>query len=197
MLQLPLERRVAPVNLRQVHHRHGHGIVDHHGYRRHQYTGTSHSDHACRRRRNAIDLDSDIALVVHQHIVDLCRCHAVAAGTVDPDGNVARACHQFFFEKLRRDIIIKPAFLGDGAVQEQRSLHCFRLVLLIPHRPVFPLPELPIPAFSVGFVRIFSSSKPMICFRSSLAFFVALSKDLPSLSVPFPAFPIDLAKFPA
>ena len=91
---------------------------------------------------DAVDLDRYVAVVVHQHIVDLRRSNAVAAGRVDPDGDIPGAGHQLILEKLRRDGIVKPAFLGDGPVQEQRSLLNLLLRILIHHRPVFPIPEL-------------------------------------------------------
>ena len=105
-------------------HKHGHG--------RYQNLRACHSDDGRCRGGNAVDLDRDIAVVVHQHIVDLSRRHAVAAGAVDPHGDVTAAAVQFILEKLRRDIIVKPAFFCDGSVQKQRPFRCLRLVLPIP-----------------------------------------------------------------
>ena len=69
-----------------VTHGHRHGIVDHHhGHRADQNFCTSHSDHACRRRCNAIDFDRDIMRIIHEHIVDLGSRHTVPAWAVDPD----------------------------------------------------------------------------------------------------------------
>ena len=62
-----------------------------------------------------VDLDRDVALVIHQHVVDLCCGHAVTARRVDPDRNVTGACVQLVAEQLRGDVIVKPAFLRDGA----------------------------------------------------------------------------------
>ena len=91
--------------------------MDHHERRgRHEHLRTSHSDDGCSRGGNAVDLDCDVAVVVHQHIVDLGGCHAVTTGRVDPDGDIPGAGHQLILEKLRRDIIVKPAFLSDRAV---------------------------------------------------------------------------------
>ena len=117
-------------------------IMDHHQCRgRHENLGTCHGNDGCGRSGNAVDFHSHIALVVHEHIVDLCRCHAVAAGRVDPHGNVAAAAVQFILEKLRRYIIVKPAFFGDGPVQKQRPLLNLFLRLLIGHRLGLPIPE--------------------------------------------------------
>nr|DAG18602.1 MAG TPA: hypothetical protein [Caudoviricetes sp.] len=110
-----------------------HGVVDHkHGHGRYQHLCACHSDDGRCGCGNTVNLDRHIALVIHEHIVNLRRSHAVAAGAVDPHGDVSAAGHQLIFEKLRGDIIVKPAFLGDGSVQEQRSFRCLRLVLPIP-----------------------------------------------------------------
>ena len=93
---------------------------------------TSHSDDGRCGCGNAVDLDRHIALVVHEHIVDLRRCHTVPAGAVDPDGDIAAAGHELVLKKLRCDFIVKPAFLGDGAVQKQCPFRRLRLVLPIP-----------------------------------------------------------------
>jgi len=122
-----------------IAHRYGHGIVDHHhGHRADQYFCTSHRNHAGSGCCDAVNLDRDIVRIVHEHIVDLGSRHTVPAGAVDPDGNIAVPSHQFLFEKLGCDIIVKPAFLGDSAVQEQRPFRrsCLR------RRLVLPLPEL-------------------------------------------------------
>ena len=93
------------------------GVVDHHECRgRHEHLRARHRNDGCGRGGNAVDLDCNVAVVIHQHIVDLGRCHAVATGRVDPDGNVPGAGHQLILEKLRRDIIVKPALLSDRAV---------------------------------------------------------------------------------
>ena len=90
---------------------------------------------------NAIDFHGHITLVVHEHIVDLRCSHAVAAGAVDPHGDVAAAGHELVFEKLRGDIIVKPAFLCDGSVQEQGSFLCLFLRLRVRHRSALPIPK--------------------------------------------------------
>ena len=92
-------------------------IVDHHhGNRGDQHPCPGHSDHARRRSRNAINLYGHVSGIVHQHVIDLGRCHAVPAWRVDPHRDIPAAGTQFFFKDLRRDVIIKPAFLCDGAV---------------------------------------------------------------------------------
>ena len=100
-----------------------------------------HSDDGRCGCRNAIDFHGHIALIIHEHIVDLSRRHAVATGAVDPHGDVTAAAVQFILEKLRRDIIVKPAFFGDGSVQEQRPLLNLLLRLLIGHRSALPIPK--------------------------------------------------------
>ena len=113
--------------------------MDHeHGHRGHEDPGTRHGDDGCGGRRDAIDLHGHLVGVVHQHIVDLSRRHAVAAGRIDPDGDVPVPGHQLLLEKLGRDVIVKPAFLGDGAVQIQRPFRRSRLRLGL----ILPLPKL-------------------------------------------------------
>ena len=119
-----------------------HGVVDHeHGHGRYQHLRACHSDDGCCGCRNAIDFHGHITLVVHEHIVDLSRRHAVTTGTVDPHGDIATARHELVLEKLRGDIIVKPAFLGDGPVQEQGSFLCLFLRLRIRHRSALPIPK--------------------------------------------------------
>ena len=113
--------------------------MDHqHGYRGHQNPGTCHGDNGSSRGRNAVDLHRDATRVVHQHIVDLGSRYTVAAGAVDPDGDIAGAGHEFVLEQLGCHIIVKPAFLGDGAVQVKNPLRrcCFRRC------QIHPLPKL-------------------------------------------------------
>ena len=64
--------------------------------------------------------------------------NAVTAGTVNPHGDVPGACQEFFLEQLGCDVIIKPTFLCDGAVEKQNPLRRSRLRLCL----VLPLPEL-------------------------------------------------------
>ena len=98
------------------------GIVDHHhAHRTHEHLRPCHRNHACRRCRNAIDLHRDIALIVHQHVVDLSRRHAVTARTVDPDRDVPCPCIQLISKKSRCDIIVKPALFCYGSVKEKHS----------------------------------------------------------------------------
>ena len=76
--------------------------------------------------------------IIHEHVIDLGSRYTVPAGAVDPDRDISAAAHQFLFKKLGCDVIVKPAFLGDGAVEEQRPFRrsCLR------RRLVLPLPEL-------------------------------------------------------
>ena len=113
-----------------------------HGHGRYQHLRARHSDDGRCRGGNAVDFHSHIALVIHEHIVDLSRCHAVSAGTIDPYGDVSAAGHELVLEKLRGDIIVKPAFLGDGPVQEQGSFLYLFLRLRVRFRLVLPIPEL-------------------------------------------------------
>ena len=97
-------------------------IVNHHERRgSHEHLRTRHSDDRRSRSSDAVDLDRDVTLVVHEHGVDLTCRHAVAAGRVDPDDDVALAAGQLLFERLGRDVIVKPALLGNGAVEVERS----------------------------------------------------------------------------
>ena len=119
-----------------------HGVVDHkHGHGRYQHLRACHSDDGRCGCGNTVDFDRHIALVVHEHIVDLRRSHAVAVGRVDPYGNISAAGHELVLEKLWGDIIVKPAFLGDGSVQEQGSFLCLFLRLRVRLRLVLPIPE--------------------------------------------------------
>ncbi|AXB62521.1 hypothetical protein CDIF27640_03518 [Clostridioides difficile] len=122
-----------------IAHGNGHRVVDHHhGHRRYQHLRAGHGNDRGGAGCDAIDLYGHIMGVIHEHIVDLRRRHTVPAWGVDPDGDIAVPGHQFLLKKLRRDVIVKPAFLGDGAVQEQRPFRrsCLRCCL------VLPLPEL-------------------------------------------------------
>ena len=111
-----------------IAHSHGGGIVDHqHRHRRHQHPGASHGNDRSGRGSDAVNLNGHAASVIHEHIVDLSRSHTVAAGAVDPDRDIAAPGIQFLPEQLGRDIIVKPAFLGDGAVQRENPLLRFRL----------------------------------------------------------------------
>ena len=107
--------------------------MDHeHGHRGHEDLRASHSDDRCGAGGNAVNFDCHLPLVIHEHIVDLGRSHAVAAGGVDPDGDISVPGIQLVLEKLGSDVIVKPAFLRDGAAQKQCPLR---------RRPVGPVPE--------------------------------------------------------
>ena len=112
-----------------------------HGHRGHQHLRACHSDDGRCGCGNTVNFHGHITLVVHEHIVDLRCSHAVAAGRVDPHGNVTAAAVQFILEKLRRDVIVKPAFLGDGPVQKQGSFLCLFLRLRVRHRSALPIPK--------------------------------------------------------
>nr|DAU01013.1 MAG TPA: hypothetical protein [Caudoviricetes sp.] len=112
----------GPAHFVAVAHGHGQRIVDHHdGHRRHLHLRSSHGDHRSRAGGNAVDAHSDVCRVVHEHIVDLRRGHAVAARRIDPDGNGAAARGQLRLESRRRDLIVEPAFLGNGPFQPQNA----------------------------------------------------------------------------
>ena len=113
------------------------GVVDHHESGRcHQHLRACHSNDGSSRCRNAVNLDSDVSLVIHEHGIDLTCRYAVTAGRVDPDGNGAIAGEKFISEHLRCDIIVKPAVLGNRAVQFKNSLFGWTFVRLI-----LPVPE--------------------------------------------------------
>ena len=85
-----------------ITNRNGGGVVDHHhGDRGHEHCGTRHSDDRSCGSGKPVDLDSHIAAVVHQHIVDLGCGKNVTAGTVDPDGNVPGTGIQLISEQSR------------------------------------------------------------------------------------------------
>ena len=85
----------------------------------HENLVAGHCDDRRGRGGDTVNLDRDVALVIHQHIVDLGSGYAVTAGAVDPHGDVPGACQEFLLEQLGCDIIIKPTFLCDGAVEKQ------------------------------------------------------------------------------
>ena len=126
------------LHLLTISERTGHRVVDHHQCGgSHQHLGASHRNDRCSGCRNAIDLDGDIALVVHKHGINLTCSHTVTAGRIDPHGNVTAAGYQFFLEHPGRYIIVKPTFLCDGAVQFKHPFFGLAFV-----RQVFPRPEL-------------------------------------------------------
>ena len=79
--------------------------------------------------------------IFHEHIVNLRRSNAVPAGRVYPDGYISAAGQQFLLEKLRCDVIVKPTFICDSAVEEQRSLRVLLLRFFVLYHLVRPLPE--------------------------------------------------------
>jgi hypothetical protein len=102
---------------------HGRRIVDHqHCDRRHADLGTGHCDDRSGRSGKPVDLDRDIAPVIHEQVVDLRRREAVAARRVDPERDVAAPGVQFVFEHLRGDFIAVPGLVADLAVQVERAL---------------------------------------------------------------------------
>ena len=130
------------LHFRCISHCHRHGIVYHqHRNRGHKHLVSRHCNNRSGACGYAVYFHRDVSLVVHQHIVDL-RCrNAVPAGRVYPDGNISAAGQQFFLEKLRRDVIVKPAFICDSAVEEQRSLRVLLLRFFVLYHLVRPLPE--------------------------------------------------------
>ena len=123
--------------------------MDHHeACGSHQDGCARHRNDGRSRGRNAVDLDGDVAGIIHEHRVDLAGCDAVAAGAVQIDDHVALAGEQLILEHLRCDVIVKPALGSDGAVQFKNP--CFRFSVGL----ISPLPKLlrivhrvPIPPF--------------------------------------------------
>ena len=112
----------GPAHFVAVAHGHGQRIVDHHdGHRRHLNLGASHCDHRGRAGVNAVDAHSYVRRVIHEHIVDLCCGHTVAARRIDPHGNGAAARGQLRLKSRGRDLIVEPAFLGNGPFQPQNA----------------------------------------------------------------------------
>ena len=112
----------------RISHSHRGRVVDHqHRHRGYQHFGACHGNDRSGRGSDAVNLNGHAASVIHEHIVDLSRSHTVASGAVDPDRDVTAPGIQFLPEQLGRDIIVKPAFLGDGAVQRENPLLRFRL----------------------------------------------------------------------
>ena len=117
---------------------HGGGVVDHHkGGGSHQHLSTGHGDHGGCGCRQAVDFYGDLALVIHEHGINLACGHAIPARGIDPDGDVAGSCVQFIPEHPGGHIVIEPGFLGNGAVEFKDSFACVLAVCL-----VFPRPEL-------------------------------------------------------
>ena len=111
--------------------------MDHHkGGGSHQHFGTGHGDHGGCGCRQAVDFYGDLALVIHEHGINLTCGNAIPAGRVDPDGDVAGTSIQFVPEHPGSHIVIEPGFLGNGAVEFKDPLGCFAVCL------VFPRPEL-------------------------------------------------------
>ena len=105
------------LHLSGVAHSCSHRVMNHeHGYRRYQHLCTCHSDDRCSRGCDAINLYGDIAGILHHHVVNLGCGHTVASRRVNPNGDVSLFGKQFISKELRCDIIVKPAFLCDGAV---------------------------------------------------------------------------------
>ena len=68
------------------------------------------------RGRDAINLYSDIAGILYHHVVNLGCGHRSPPRRVNPNGDVSVSGKQLISKELRCDIIVKPAFLCDGAV---------------------------------------------------------------------------------
>ena len=116
---------------------HGSGVVDHHECGgSHQHRGTGHGDHGGCGCRQPIDFHRDLALVIHEHGINLACGNTVSTGGIDPDGDVPGTGIQFIPEHLGGHIVIEPGFLGDGAVEFKDPLGCFAVCL------IFPRPEL-------------------------------------------------------
>ena len=61
------------------------------------------------------------SLIIHEHVVDLCRGHAISTGAVDPDCDRAGVREQLALKRGGRHVIFKPAFLGNRAFQPQHA----------------------------------------------------------------------------
>src|SRR5690606_7383460 len=79
-------------------------IVDHHHRRRgHQHLVACHGDNGCGRESLPVDLYGDLALVLHQSVVDAGRRPHHAADAIDPDGEIlALMLHQLLTKGIRR-----------------------------------------------------------------------------------------------
>ena len=64
---------------------------------------------------NAYEIKTGMSRAKISHLMD-------AERRVNPDGNITAAAVQFIFENLRSNIIVKPTFICDSAVEEQSSL---------------------------------------------------------------------------
>jgi hypothetical protein len=64
-----------------------------------------------------VNLDCDVALVVHEHVVDLRSSKNITARTVDPEGDVPVSCIQFIFKKLGCYFIAVPRLIGNFSVE--------------------------------------------------------------------------------
>ena len=137
--------------------------MNHHGtHRTHQHLRSRHRDHTGRGSRNAIDFHCNIALILHQHVVDL-RCrHTITARTVDPDRNVTAATKQLLLKKSRCDIIVKPALLRNRSIQKQHPLRDLLACGLVSDLSALPVPKL--------FHRMLSSLSPVLPSRRLLRY---------------------------
>ena len=110
--------------------------MDHHqGSRCLQNLRACHGDNGCCGSCDAIDLDGHIVLVIHQHGVDLACRDAVTARGIEPYSDRAFSGEKLIVEHLRRDIIVKPGSLRDGAVEFKNPFRPFVCLVL-------PFPEL-------------------------------------------------------
>ena len=127
------------LHVRMITESDSHGIVDHHERRRgHQDLRTGHGDNGSSRCSNTVDLDRNVAFVVHEHGIDLAGSNTVTTGAVDPDDDVAVSGKELLPEHGGSNLVIKPAFLGDRAVELKYPFFGYFAVRLI-----LPCPKLP------------------------------------------------------
>ena len=109
--------------------------MDHqHSHRTDERGVPCHCHHRCSRCGNAVDLHCDLAGVIPQHGVDLCRCEHVPARRVDPDGHISGVLFQLRLKCGRRDLIAPPGLTGNRTVQIQLAF----AVCIVPQ----PVPKL-------------------------------------------------------
>ena len=124
---------------------HGNGIVNHHqGSRCHQNLRACHCNYGSGTGGNAVYFDCYIPAVIHEHGINLTCGNTVTARRIQPYGNGTGACKQFIPEHLRRDIVVKPGFFCNGAVQFKGPFR-FGVGLVLPRPELFVFHRLFLP----------------------------------------------------
>lgn len=135
-------------------------VMDHHERRGgHQNAGTGHSDDRRSGGCDAVNFDRHIALVIHQHGIDLASCDAVATGRIEPNNDVPGACEKLVPEHLRCDIIVKPRLFGNGAVKLKNPLRSF-VCLVLPYPELLVLHWWVFPPFRCHRVLVYMQKLP-------------------------------------